>query len=294
MEKKKLPKALYRGKLPIGGFELDCAVLDDGTRVLTQKAVFEAFNRPARGRRKQDPIFEGIQLPSFIGGNNLLPLVNKEFMEVIQRIEYEDNGREIFGYKAEVLPATCSLYLEARRKDILIASQMKLAEISEILLSSFAKVGIIALIDEATGFQFDRKHDALRILLQQYIADGIQSWVKKFPDAFFTELDRLYQNEKTTSRTRPKYYGNFINTYIYNPIEDGYVKSELNKKNITSEGKRKARFHQWLTDFGNDQLKIQIGRVLGVMETCTSMRKFKERISRQRQLTIFPDIEEAI
>ena len=106
-------------------------------------------------------------------------------------------------------------------------------------MSAFAQVRITALIDEATGCQYDRKHDALRLLLQQYIVEGMRKWLHTFPDAFFVELDRLYDNESTTSQKRPQYYGHFINRYIYNLIENGYVKSKLNELNIADDGKRK-------------------------------------------------------
>lgn len=288
-EKNKKPKAMYKGKLPIGGLELECAVLDDGTRVLTQAAVFKAFERPRKGMNSRLEI-DGTRIPPFLAAKNLAPVITKDILEWTAPVIYKDGNQERSGYRAELLPVMCELYLKARRENLLASSQLKFAELSEILLASFAKVGIIALIDEATGFQLDRKHDALRILLEQYIAEGLQKWVKKFPDEFFTQLDRLYKNEKTTSRTRPKYYGNFINTYIYEPIENGYVKQELDKKNIKDNGKRKARFHQWLTDFGNSQLALQIGRVMGVMEISTNIRSFKEKVARQKQLAIQPEL----
>ena len=142
-------------------------------------------------------------------------------------------------------------------------------------------MGVVALIDEVTGFQIERKYDALRILLNQYIADGIQQWTKRFPDQFFSELDRLYDNPKTISRSRPRYYGKFINTYIYDPIERGFVKKELDKLNIRDDNIRKARFHQWLSGFGVNQLQMQIGRVMATMELSSNRRKFKYNFSKQ-------------
>ncbi len=302
-------KALYRGKLPIGGVELDCAVLNDNTRILTTSSIFQAFKRGySKGwyrierkikveneLKKYFPQYNLTQPPIFLDSLSLIPLINQDLFSLMQPIKYLDNKQEKEGYNANVLVELCNLYLEARRTGVLNHQQKHLAEQAEVLLASFAKVGIIALIDEATGFQYDRKHDALRILLEQYIADGLQKWVKKFPDEFFTQLDKLYKNEKTTSRTRPKYYGLFINKYIYEPIEHGYVKQELDKVNIKEDGKRKARFHQWLTEFGNGQLTLQIGRVMGVMEISTNIRTFKEKINRQKKLAIQPelfDIEE--
>ena len=95
-------------------------------------------------------------------------------------------------------------------------------------------------------------------------------------------------NPKTTSRSRPQYYGGFINTYVYKPIENGYVKAELDKLNITDEGKRKARFHQWLTDEGRSILIHQIGRVQGLMEMCSGIEEFKKAAKRQKSISVAP------
>lgn len=288
---KKLPTALYSGSLPIGDVELDCAVLDDGTRVLTAKSIFQAFDRPRKGMNTRLEI-EGTKLPPFIAAKNLEPYIDQSVMERARPIEYMDGKHKKSGYVAGLLPKMCEVYLAARRGDVkgsaLTASQEKLAIKSEILLSAFAQVGIDALIDEATGYQYDRKHDALRLLLSKYLAEGLQKWVKTFPDSFFVELDRLYGNELTTSRKRPQYYGKFINKHIYGPIEHGYLKEELDKLNITDEGKRKARFHQWLSDNGRTILTHQIGRVQGKMEDCTNIDQFKQRSAKQRQVSIAP------
>jgi len=287
-------RALLKGVLPIGGVELNCAVLEDGTRILSRNSIFKAFSRGKRGlskKRKDEAKIETekgvLQLPSFVAASNLKPYIHKELIGVLQPVEYMDGSKKASGYKAEILPELCNLYLEVRREGAIVPQQENLARQAEILLSSFAKVGITALIDEATGFQYDRKYNALRILLQRYIEADIQKWVKRFPDKFFRELDRLYQNptqHKTTKR--PQYYGKFINKYIYEPLEEGFVKQELDRKNITDEGKRKAKFHQWLTDFGVNQLSIQMGRTLGVMEISPNLRRFKANARRQSGLSV--------
>ncbi len=106
-----------------------------------------------------------ITLPPFLASKNLFPLINTELLAMItEPIIYIDGNQEQKGYKAEILPMMCSLYLEARRQGLLTSNQKKLATQSEILLEAFAKIGITALIDEATGYQYNRKSDALRWL----------------------------------------------------------------------------------------------------------------------------------
>ncbi|WP_156956408.1 P63C domain-containing protein [Stenoxybacter acetivorans] len=180
--------------------------------------------------------------PPFLAAKNLEPYITQELIALTKLIEYKDGNAKKSGYDATLLPEMCKIYLTARRKGDLKSSQEKLAMQSELLLSALAKVGIAALIDEATGFQINRKHDALRLLLAKYIEESLQKWIRIFPDSFFAELDRLYGNKPTTSTARPQYYGKFINRYIYEPIEHGYVKKELDTLNIKEDGKRVPDF----------------------------------------------------
>ena len=287
-KKQKLPKAMYQGTLPIAGTELDCAVLDDGTRVLTATAIFDAFGRSRKGMNERLEI-NGTKVPPFLAAKNLEPHINQDVIKRTKLIEYQDGKAVKTGYAASLLPKMCNVYLSARRAgDLKEASQGKLAIQAEILLEALASVGIDALVDEATGYQYDRKHDALRLLLAKYIEEGMQKWLHTFPDAFFVELDRLYNNEPTTSQKRPQYYGHFINRYIYKPIENGYVKSKLDELNITEEGKRKGRFHQWLTEDGRSVLIHQIGRVQGLMEMCPNVYSFKNAAEKQKRVSIAP------
>lgn len=284
----KIPIAVYKGTLPIyNTVELDCAVLDNGARILTAASIFAAFDRPRKGMNNRLEI-DGTKLPPFLAAKNLEPFITQDVIDWTQPVKYQDGNTIKTGYDATLLPKMCSVYLAARRKGILTKSQEKLADQAEILLEAFAQVGIAALIDEATGFQYDRKHDALRLLLSKYIAEGLQKWVHTFKDPFFAELDRLYNNEPTRPNTRPQYYGKFINKYIYEPIENGYVKKELDTLNITEDGKRRARFHQWLSEHGRDVLIYQIGRIQGLMETCNDIEHFKRKNEHQKKISIAP------
>jgi hypothetical protein len=293
MMSKKYPKAIVSAPLVLGDTELTCAVLDDGnnTRILSASAVFEAFDRPRKGQNNRLEI-DNIPIPPFLAAKNLQSFIGKDLLDILKQVEYLDGTKVVKGYDARILPKLCSLYLEARRENKLIASQEKFAIKAEILQSALSEIGIVALVDEATGFQYSRKYDALRVLLEHYINDGIQKWVKRFPDDFFVELDKIYDNPATTSRTRPQYYGKFINKYIYEPIERGYLKEELNKLNITDEGTRKARFHQWLTEFGAQQLTLQIGGVMSILRISPNLEKFKNNMRRQQGLSIQPSLFE--
>ena len=115
---------------------------------------------------------------------------------------------------------------------------------------------------------------------------------KEFPNEFFTQLDKLYDNPKTTSKNRPMYYGNFINKYVYTPLEGGKILPKL--KEVTprqGKGYRKNKHHQHLKrEIGLPQFRIQMGKILGIMEISPNMRKFKNNFERTTgNLTLFED-----
>jgi hypothetical protein len=73
------------------------------------------------------------------------------------------------GCSVELLPELCNAIMELANNYRLPLDYQQAAEQSRILLASFAKVGIIALVDEATGYQDFRARDALQQILDQYL-----------------------------------------------------------------------------------------------------------------------------
>jgi len=58
--------------------------------------------------------------------------------------------------------------------------------------------------------------------------------------------------------------------------------------NITDEGKRKARFHQWLKDDGRQVLSRQLGRTEMLMELCDDIDGFKKAAKKQKDISVAP------
>jgi hypothetical protein len=76
-------------------------------------------------------------------------------------------------YEGTVLADICDGMLEARKNMELDTRQKIVADQCEILIRSFAKVGIIALIDEATGYQYEREKAELQAILKEYISEEV-------------------------------------------------------------------------------------------------------------------------
>jgi len=175
-----LLKATYQGKLSVGDKQLSCAVLEDGTRILTATTLFDAFGRPRRGKQGRT------LLPPFIESKALKPFIDAAFdggqESMIVQYKSKIGGNVYEGYKAEILPLLCDAILTANDNGVLSEQQEDLVIASSILIHSFAKVGIIALIDEATGYQEDRERDSLQKLLSFFVSKELLPWTKTFPD----------------------------------------------------------------------------------------------------------------
>jgi hypothetical protein len=76
------------------------------------------------------------------------------------------------GYRAELLPELCHFFRSAREAGALEPRQEPLAEHCAHMLLAFAKVGIVALVDEATGYQKERERGALHRLLARFLGDA--------------------------------------------------------------------------------------------------------------------------
>jgi hypothetical protein len=64
-------------------------------------------------------------------------------------------GRLAFGYSATILADICEAVLATRNAGKLQKQHEPIADRCEILVRGFARVGIIALVDEVTGYQRD-------------------------------------------------------------------------------------------------------------------------------------------
>lgn len=261
-------KATHEGKLQIGDTELNVAVLEDGTRVITQAAVFKAFGRTKRGRAKDD--VRVLNRPAFVDAKNLQPFIDEGLEGVLELIEYKSkNGSATEGYNADILPKLCKVYLDARQSGALVAQQMPLARASEILLIALSRVGITALVDEATGYQYEREQDELQKILSQYIAEELLPWQKTFPNEFYKQIFRLKGWDYTAEsiKKRPGVVGHWTNNLIYKQLPQGVLQELKSKTPKSAAGNYTARFFQSLTpEIGNPHLQNQLVSVITLMK----------------------------
>lgn len=266
--------------LRIADVEIPCYVLSDGRRVLVQRGMMTALDmsQGTAGRGGGD------RLAKFINTRSVRPFVSNRLAAMItEPIKFRTpTGNIAYGYEATVLADLCDAVLAARKgkkddKKAYFNYQIAhIADQCEILVRSFARVGIIALVDEATGFQDIRPRDALEKLLERYLRKELAAWAKRFPDEFYEQIFRLRGWQwKGMSINRPSVVAHYTKDLVYERLAPGIL-AELERRNPKDErGQRKRRHHQWLTeDIGHPALAQHLYALLGFMRVSTSWGQF--------------------
>lgn len=259
-----MPYSQFRGTLEIGDLSLECHVLDDQRRVLTQREVVRAIS----GGR------DSSNLTRYLARN---PLYDPDFLNG-RIIEFSVPGRQqaAHGYDAMLLIDICDMYLDADEKGLLKRSQQKLVKSVQAIVRACAKVGLIALIDEATGYQKIREKRALQIKLQAFIAEEMQEWVTTFPEEFWLELARL-EGIRYSPRNRPLRWGKYVMRFVYDAIDPDLGKR---LREINPDPRHRKNHHQWLKENGRDKLHRQLGGVIAIMKECDDMNEFRRRFEK--------------
>ena len=190
-----LPRATHEAILNLGDKEIQCAVLEDGRRLLTQETFLLAIGRSARPKAGTGIVGSDGKLdkmPSFLAANNLKPFINNELNDSTSGIAYcTTQGNKGHGFIATLLPEVCRVYVNAASGGKVWKSQQHVADACRIIHDSLADVGIISLIDEVTGYQYERPRLALQEFLAHYINKRLAAWEPTFPAKFYRELYRL-------------------------------------------------------------------------------------------------------
>lgn len=279
-----LPKATHFGVIKIGKIEIPCAVLKDGRRILSETAVTNSLGGASGGieKTKQKSIEEGTPLPPlFLAQIALKPFISIDLMSTLfNPIEYIHGNKIIKGYPAEVLPQICEVWLNARDAKSLRTNQYEKAKKAEILMRGLAQIGIIALVDEASGYQEVRDKTALEKILDLYISKEFAAWAKRFPDDFYKHIFRLKKWQwKGMSVKRPQLIGHYTNDLVYSRLAPGVLEELKNKNPKDSNNARKACHHQFLTDdIGHRALEKHIHGVLMLMGVSETWKDFMEKI----------------
>lgn len=265
--------------LKIGEVEIPCYVLEDGRRVLSLGGMVKALGMSIGSAGGG----EGDRLVSFASGKAISPFVSNDLanrMKSPVRFQARTGGIAATGYEATILADLCEAVLLARQAGALKSSQMHIAHQCEVLLRGFARVGIIALVDEATGYQKDRARDALAQILEAFVAKELQPYLKTFPADYYEHLFRLYNLPYPPAGNksfRPAFFGHITNDVVYARLAPELL-PELKK--AASKAEKKAKLHQWLTsDVGHPKLRDHLISIVSLLKISKSAEEFKSYVN---------------
>ena len=254
------PVATHEGLLKIGNADIPCYVLENGERVLSTRGIMKALGRTWRGRK-----YTGTELPVFLEANNLKPFINNELGAVLAPRQIRTHrGTPSEAFPAEILPVVCDIYLRARETGALTGPQQTIAQQCEILVRALSRVGIIALVDEATGFQAVRPRDALQEYLERLIRKDLAVWAKKFPDEFYENIYKLRGWVwPGMNKNRYSVVAHYTRDLVYERMAPGLLKELEAKTPKDDKGNRDNKLHQWLSgDVGDPMLASHLQSIL--------------------------------
>jgi hypothetical protein len=257
--------AVREGELKIAGNSIPCAVLDDGTRVLSRAGFIRAIGR--KGKAKGGRLYDDeSKTPVFLTAANLKLHVPEDLSSNSDPIPYTrvEGGTVAMGYRAELLPQVCGVFIDAKEAGDLRPNQLHIYEKCKVLFRGFATVGITALIDEATGYQDIRPRDALAAYLEKLIRKELAAWAKKFPDEFYENIYKLKGWPwPGMQKNRYSVVAHYTRDLVYERIAPGLLRELEAKSPLNERGYRPHKLHQWLTDeIGNPMLAQHLHSVI--------------------------------
>ena len=197
-------EARSQGVLPIGDVEIDCYVLKDGRRLIAKRAMARAIGLKSDGGNAFLKTLSGKTIEKTAIPEDLWAKINKPV--VFKPLA----GDPAHGFEAILLIEVCDALIDA--KDRLVRLQKFLARRPKIIIRSAAKIGIIALIDEATGFIEDKRKEEYRELWRGYIRAEIRKWESGVPGHLFT-CSTMFMVSGGSIPTRPSTRNSLASCY---------------------------------------------------------------------------------
>lgn len=280
--------ALRTGTIKIGEITIPCAVLPDKTRVLSERAITKAFGGKRGGshwkRMKENP--DGANLPVFLSAKNIIPFIDNDLQAGLARrrpYKTKVGGGAGHGIEAALLPKICNALLKVRDAHVEHPSQSAIIAQADIIMRGLAEIGIIALVDEATGYIDEKDKTEYRDLFREFIRKECREWEKEFPEQFTDMIYKLYGLTKGKPGKHPQFFGRFIRKYIYGPLagSNGTLLQMLDEKNpvVYANGGRRHKMHQFLTDaVGLPAVRAHIWQVVGIGNASSTKEAFEKGI----------------
>jgi P63C domain len=279
-----VPQATHEGEFALGNAVVWAAVLPNGKRLLAQASLLRALGRSRSPKAGTGVLSTVDGIPFFLQADALKPFISEDLLKSTTPIFFRDkNGRRAVGYDAELLPMVAEVYLRMRDAYLTEGKAIPrqyahIIEACDAVIRGLARVGIIALVDEATGYQDVRDRLALQAILDQYLRKEFAKWAKQFPPEFYQGIFRLRGWQWRGMKVNPpQIVAHYTKDLVYARLAPGIVKELEIRNPMTERGYRKHKHYQYLTeDIGLPALAQHLYAVNGLMRASATWKEFME------------------
>lgn len=269
-----LPIATHEGTLRIAKLEIPCAVLEDGTRIIIECPELLSLALQEGGAASPG------------AAERLETQLQRHTPGTLSLLKFRTRTRSgSKGLRAELLPKLCEVWLDARKEGALMPEEAPIADVAETLIRGFSQLGIIALVDQATGFQHDRQRDALTRQLEPLVAPGLSLCARELPAEYFSELSRLRGVPFQPETGLPGDFGELTVDIVFlrlSPralaeLKDSLVRNETRKLLATGGSS------------GHPELLQHLGLATGLMRISPDFATFKKHLDAVAPIKAAPE-----
>lgn len=283
-----LPQADFEGEFPLGEKVVSAAVLRDERRVITQGTFLRALGRSRSPKAGTGVLSTVDELPFFLRAKALEPFIDSDLVVSTKPVFFRTrSGAKAVGYDATLVRKVADVYLKyrdhcLRTNGAIPMRYQKMIAAAEAVKTALADVGIVALVDEATGYQDIRNRLALQEIFDAVLRKELAAWAKRFPDEFYKQIYRLRGWEWRGRHVNPpQIVAHYTNDFVYDRLQPGLRQELETRMPKTESGNRRGRLHQLFTDdIGHPMLAQHVHMVTMFMKAAGSWDEFKRNLDK--------------
>ncbi|WP_313242093.1 P63C domain-containing protein [Stenotrophomonas sp.] len=259
-----LPRISHHGTVRFGTLEAAAVVLHDGRRGFLAKQFAQVLGYIEKTQGRRFDRFLADFAPKYMIGKVKAgcPVLNP------------GHGRAHFIEAEAVMEAVGNVLRAAIAGKTHKQQARQVSACVEINLA-LGMVGLVALIDEATGYQYHRAPDALQDLISKLIRQHASDWQRQFEPDYYSALAKVTGTAFTSgAHGRPPIWGAITRKWVYEVCFPNEVLEEMRGRQDVGE-----KLHQWLTDGGVATLTKQKEAVRLLAVSSANYKDFEARCS---------------
>ena len=256
-------RATHIGPLHFGAdLTCDAVVLENGERGYVRRQVARLLGLDDRHKGGRFARFWAEFAPNHMkdmeikGGPILLP-----------------SGQKGHFFPAGLITEAAIAVVDAACQGKLHKARAKMVPRCLTMVRALATVGETALIDEATGFQYQRAPDALQDLVARLLRQSCSQWERRFQPDYYQALYRLFGwTYHGHVQNPPHIIGRITFDWVYAPVLPMELLNELRLRKRWAD-----KHHQWLSQQGLQMLERQIHAVTAIALGSVHYKDFVRR-----------------